>query len=258
MERKIKKFALESLLDWHYWSVENGCTILTIHGNQFNQEQIDYFINELGRHERKTEESRFEYIARTVEEIKKEGGILFERASALIEFMRIYRIAISKFGFGKKVTPYQFLSWASSRRTFSVPQDLRLWLEEERAKLPAARKAALEAENEQLKARITELETELAACREQLEEARREIPDKGEHETVHGEDFPAEYEGHGIFTMVAKLVDERAPVKDIMRLLANEKDFLSNKEEGYFFHPSPEGKAASTLRNYIKNRLKSV
>lgn len=102
------------------------------------------------------------------------------------------------------------------------------------------------------------LETELAACREQLEEARREIPDKGEHETVHGEDFPAEYEGHGIFTMVAKLVDERAPVKDIMRLLANEKDFLSNKEEGYFFHPSPEGKAASTLRNYIKNRLKSV
>lgn len=178
MERKIKKFALESLLDWHYWSVENGCTILTIHGNQFNQEQIDYFINELGRHERKTEESRFEYIARTVEEIKKEGGILFERASALIEFMRIYRIAISKFGFGKEVTPYQFLSWASSRRTFSVPQDLRLWLEEERAKLPAGRKAALEAENEQLKARITELETELAACREPLEEARREISDK--------------------------------------------------------------------------------
>ena len=178
MERKIKNFVLESLLDWHYWSVENGCTILTIHGNQFNQEQIDYFINELGRHERKTEESRFEYIARTVEEIKKEGGILFERASALIEFMRIYRIAISKFGFGKEVTPYQFLSWASSRRTFSVPQDLRLWLEEERAKLPAARKAALEAENEQLKARITELETELAACREPLEEARREISDK--------------------------------------------------------------------------------
>ncbi len=112
---------------------------------------------------------------------------------------------------------------------------------------------------EEAQARITALETELAACREQLEEARREISGKEEgHETVHGEDFPAEYEGHGIFTMVAKLVDERAPVKDIMRLLANEKDFLSNKEEGYFFHPSPEGKAASTLRNYIKNRLKSV
>ena len=182
MERKIKKFVLESLLDWHYWSVENGCTILTIHGNQFNQEQIDYFINELGRHERKTEESRFEYIARTVEEIKKEGGILFERASALIEFMRIYRIAISKFGFGKEVTPYQFLSWASSRRTFSVPQDLRLWLEEERAKLPAARKAALEAENEQLKARITELETELAACREQSPNTKTSAATKARQE----------------------------------------------------------------------------
>lgn len=105
--------------------------------------------------------------------------------------------------------------------------------------------------------RITELETELAACREQLEEARREISGKEEgHETAHGEDFPAEYEGHGIFTMVAKLVDERAPVEDIMRLLADEKDFLSNKETGYFFHPSPEGKAVSTLQNYVKNKVK--
>lgn len=116
----------------------------------------------------------------------------------------------------------------------------------------------LESENDHLKARITELETELATCREQLEKARREISGKGEHETVHGEDFPAEYEGHGIFTMVAKLVDERAPVEDIMRLLTNEKGFLSKREAGYFFHPSPEGKAASTLRNYIKNRLESV
>ena len=91
-----------------------------------------------------------------------------------------------------------------------------------------------------------------------MEEARREISGKGAHETVHGEDFPAEYEGHGIFTMVAKLVDERAPVEDIMRLLTNEKGFLSKREAGYFFHPSPEGKAASTLRNYIKNRLESV
>lgn len=108
-----------------------------------------------------------------------------------------------------------------------------------------------------LQNRITELETELAACREQLEEARREISGKEEgHETAHGEDFPAEYEGHGIFTMVAKLVDERAPVEDIMRLLADEKDFLSNKETGYFFHPSPEGKAVSTLQNYVKNKVK--
>lgn len=103
--------------------------------------------------------------------------------------------------------------------------------------------------------RIAELEQELAACREQLEEARRDISGREGHEPAHSEDFPAEYEGHGIFTMVAKLVEERASVEDIMRLLADEKDFLSNREDGYFFHPSPEGKAASTLRNYIKNRL---
>lgn len=111
---------------------------------------------------------------------------------------------------------------------------------------------------EAAQARITELETELAACKKQLEEARRDTSGMEGHEPAHSEDFPAEYEGHGIFTMVAKLVDERAPVEDIMRLLADEKNFLSNREDGYFFHPSPEGKAASTLRNYIKNRLKSV
>lgn len=110
-------------------------------------------------------------------------------------------------------------------------------------------------ELEKAQARIAELETELAACQKQLEEARRDISGKEGHEPAHSEDFPAEYEEHGIFTMVAKLVEERAPVEDIMRLLADEKDFLSNREDGYFFHPSPEGKAASTLRNYIKNRL---
>ena len=117
--------------------------------------------------------------------------------------------------------------------------------------------AELEADNEHLKARITELETEFAACRKQLEEARgADSSGKEGHELPHSEDFPAEYEGHGIFTMVAKLVDARAPVVDIIRLLNNEKDFLSQKENGYFFHPKPEGKSASTLRNYIKNRVK--
>lgn len=140
------------------------------------------------------------------------------------------------------------------------PQDIELFEHEHPEILRKADEMQknLESENDHLKARITELETELATCREQLEKARREISGKGEHETVHGEDFPAEYEGHGIFTMVAKLVDERAPVEDIMRLLTNEKGFLSKREAGYFFHPSPEGKAASTLRNYIKNRLESV
>ena len=67
------------------------------------------------------------------------------------------------------------------------------------------------------------------------------------------DDFPAEYENHGVFTMVAKMVLARASVPEIMKALDSEKEFLSQREVGYFFHPSPEGKAANTLRNYTKN-----
>ncbi|MBQ4076500.1 MAG: hypothetical protein IJD65_02300 [Mailhella sp.] len=76
-----------------------------------------------------------------------------------------------------------------------------------------------------------------------------------EHSVLAGDtdDFPAEYENHGVFTMVAKMVLARASVPEIMKALDNEKDFLSQREVGYFFHPSPEGKAANTLRNYTKN-----
>lgn len=101
----------------------------------------------------------------------------------------------------------------------------------------------LEAENEHLKAKIAEFESTVQAG--------------GEGEvTFHEEDFPAEYENHGIFTVVAKLVDARTPVADIMAALDDEKNFLSQRENGYFFHPDPEGKSASTLRNYTKNTLK--
>ena len=76
-----------------------------------------------------------------------------------------------------------------------------------------------------------------------------------EHSGLAGDtdDFPAEYENHGIFTMVAKMVLGRASVPEIMKALDSEKEFLSQREVGYFFHPSPEGKAANTLRNYTKN-----
>lgn len=112
-------------------------------------------------------------------------------------------------------------------------------------------------ELQQAHSHIAELEQELATCREQLEAAQREISSKEGLEPAHAEEFPAEYEGHGIFTMVAKLVDDRTPIEDIMRSVSSETGFLTNREAGYFFHPSPEGKATSTLQNYIKNRVKS-
>lgn len=51
-------------------------------------------------------------------------------------------------------------------------QDVKAW----KSKKATTSITELEADNEQLKARITELEIELATCREQLEEARIENP----------------------------------------------------------------------------------
>ena len=106
----------------------------------------------------------------------------------------------------------------------------------------AAMEAALgqeRAANEKLRQRVAELENMVLRGGEGAQEA---------------EDFPEEYEGHGIFTVVAKLVDARAPVPEIMAAIDNEQEFLSQREVGYFFHPSPQGKGASALRNYTKRK----
>ncbi len=115
-------------------------------------------------------------------------------------------------------------------------------LEEDNKKLEAAL-ADSEAENDKLRKRVAELESKAEA-------------DGETEENAHGEEFPAEYEGHGLFTVVAKLVDARVPVVEIMAALDEEKEFLSQRENGYFFHPNPAGKSVSTLRNYTKNMLK--
>lgn len=106
-----------------------------------------------------------------------------------------------------------------------------------------ARIAELEAENAKLKERVAELENAALQGREA-------------GKSSDGEEFPAEYEDHGIFTMVAKLVDARAPVAEIMAALDDEQEFLSQRENGYFFHPNPAGKSPFTLRNSVKNTLK--
>jgi len=95
------------------------------------------------------------------------------------------------------------------------------------------------AANEKLRLRVAELESMVQRGGEGAQEA---------------EDFPEEYEGHGIFTVVAKLVDARAPVPEIMAAIDNEQVFLSQREVGYFFHPSPQGKKKSTLQNYTKRK----
>ena len=103
-----------------------------------------------------------------------------------------------------------------------------------------------------LKVKLAEIEAINKALRTEIEELRK-ANQKNENNEKDEEDFPEEYENHGIFTVVAKMVFDRAPIGEIMKAIDNEKEFLSQREVGYFFHPSPEGKATTTLRNYTKN-----
>lgn len=103
-----------------------------------------------------------------------------------------------------------------------------------------------------LKVKLAEIEAINKALRTEIEELRK-ANQKNENNEKDEEDFPEEYENHGIFTVVAKMVFARAPIGEIMKAIDNEKEFLSQREVGYFFHPSPEGKATNTLRNYTKN-----
>lgn len=93
------------------------------------------------------------------------------------------------------------------------PQDIELF---ERAHPEILRKADetqknLESENNQLKARLEVLETELAACREQLEDARRDISGKEDAElpyTLWREVLAMRKEGMTDKQIAAKLNDK--------------------------------------------------
>lgn len=245
-------------LDLRYWSVFDGCLLLALYRHTYAEREVEYLAEEIERHKGRTLEKAFNLMHAHAKELDKAPGPYCYQG-AFLEFMRIYQLAASYFDISKPVTPYKFISWAISRRTIHVQEDLIRWREGERAKPPTGRTSAMREELKEAQERITELEAELATCREQLEEARRADSSGMEGRGPYTEeDFPEEYEDHGIFTMVAKLIYGREPVLEIMRLLNDEKEFLSQRENGYFFHPKPEGKKASTLRNYIKNRLKKV
>lgn len=115
-----------------------------------------------------------------------------------------------------------------------------------------------------MQSHVAELEAALADSRAEADKLRAENEElknvalRGGEDGKNGQDeeFPAEYEDHGLFTVVAKLVYARAPVSEIMAALDEEKEFLSQRENGYFFHPNPAGKSPFTLRNSVKNTLK--
>ena len=252
----IIPFNCESILDLHTWTISNACLFLLLYKNTFTEEERDYLIKEISRHEMKTKVSAYKFMLSSANEIKNNRAIETEKARAFIEFMRIYEIAITKFDIDSGVTPYQFISWAVTKRTIPVHQDLRKWLEEERSK-KSNKTVVMRKALEEAKARISELETENDKLRERIAELEN-VALRGGEDGKNGQDeeFPAEYEDHGLFTVVAKLVDARAPVVEIMAALDEEKEFLSQRENGYFFHPNPAGKSPFTLRNSVKNTLK--
>lgn len=252
----IIPFNCESILDLHTWTISNACLFLLLYKNTFTEEERDYLIKEMSRHEMKTKVSAYKFMIASANEIKNNRAIETEKARAFIEFMRIYEIAVTKFDIDSEVTPYQFISWAVTKRTIPVHQDLRIWLEEERSK-KLNKTVVMRKALEEAKASVAELKAENDKLRKRVAELESKAEADGEtEENAHGEEFPAEYEGHGLFTVVAKLVDARVPVVEIMAALDEEKEFLSQRENGYFFHPNPAGKSVSTLRNYTKNTLK--
>ena len=101
----------------------------------------------------------------------------------------------------------------------------------------------------QFKTRISELETELAACREQLEEARRESSGKEEHETAHGEDFPAEYDGHGLCSLVIRMRKEGKTEKEIAATLHGSGKWCSASQIGALLHRGGRVSADAMLKH---------
>lgn len=165
-------FDFANLLDLNRWSVELGCYFLTVYKRNFSTKEVEYLKREITSHEKKSPESSFNFMQAFAKEII-EGKSVIEDVSAFIEFTRIYRIAATKFNINESVTPYQFIGWAINKRTIPVHEELLQWREEERDKSPTGRTSAIRREIKKAQARIAELETELAACREQMEEARR-------------------------------------------------------------------------------------
>ena len=89
-------------------------------------------------------------------------------------------------------------------------------------------------ENEKLRVRLAELESKPSP-----------IPGGGESAD---EDFPPEYEGHGIFTGLAKLIWEKASLSEINRYMHDDENKFSDKELGMFFHHEPSSVKTCTLR----------
>lgn len=92
----------------------------------------------------------------------------------------------------------------------------------------------LESKNKQLKARIAELETELAACREQLEEARRANPSSNE--------------GHGLCSLVIRMREEGKTEEEIAAFLNDNKTWCTGSQVGALLHRGGRVTADSMLK----------
>lgn len=241
-------FNFANLLDLNRWTVEQGCYFLTVYKRNFSTKEVEYLNRKITSHEKKSPERSFSFMQAFAQEII-EGKSVIEDASAFIEFTRIYRIAATKFDINKPVTPYQFIAWAIDKRTIPVHEELLQWREEERDKSPTGRTSAMRREIKKTQARIAELETELAACREQLEEARRENSGKEEHETAHGEDFPAEYDGHGLCSLVIRMRKEGKTEKEIAATLHGSGKWCSASQIGALLHRGGRVSADAMLKH---------
>ena len=248
-------FNYATLLDLHYWTVEQGCFFLVAYKRGFKECEIKYLYKELSKHGRKKPESAFSFMKALAFEIES-GKTVIPDAGAFIEFIRIYKISASAFNIEELVTPYKFISWAISKRTIIVHDDLIKWREEERYRSPTGRTSAMREALKNAQSRITELETALAADDAEMAALRQENAAlQAELEKVrHGQE-PADLEEHGLCGRVIMWRREGKTEEEIAAILSDAGTWCSAAQIGALLYLKEGRVSKDTMQKHGQRLL---
>lgn len=185
-ERKNKEERRITLseFDEEYWTVAKGSQLLVMGNLKYEDEEIKefciYLVDIIAKYK----------LQKSVDEIiltdfckHPFNGLNTTLDIIKAEFLSIYNIFYKKFG-KKEITPYDFITYAMTRYSVKVPlimEEYKLHIDKKIGQDVDCQNA-MQKENEHLKPRITELETELATCREQSQNAKTSAATKARQE----------------------------------------------------------------------------
>lgn len=120
---------LENILDAKHLQGADGCALLIYVNEEFSREQKHVVSMAREKHSRKNVRSALSFMKASIDYDNPQDNEL-----ALIEFIRICEIYSTYFDIEAPITPYQFISWAKDRDSFSVPRPLLDWYAKKREK----------------------------------------------------------------------------------------------------------------------------